>query len=65
MFCLLSWEGKKVWYWKFAHTILWKNHAENVHHQLVAGPFLILVKTQKAIACNKRREELFDEIKKP
>ena len=53
-FCLIFWEGKKVWYWNVVHwqniksgTFLWKNHAENVHQKLVPDPFLILVNSPK------------------
>ena len=42
----MFWEGKKVWHWHFLlrqsitwGTILWENHAENVHQKLVPDPF--------------------------
>ena len=28
-------------------TILWKNHAENLHQYLIPDPFLIMVNNQK------------------
>ena len=38
---------KKVWHWNLVHTLLWKNHAENVQEKLVPDLFIILVNNPK------------------
>ena len=53
-FCLISWQGKKVWHWNFAYwwsikqgIFLWKNRAKNAHQKLVSDSFFIPVNNPK------------------
>ena len=55
-FCLISWDGKKYDFETFSidrvlskERFLWKNHAENVHQELVSEHFLILINNPKQL----------------
>ena len=51
IFCLISWEGKKVWHWNFVRRWSIKKgtflYAENMQQKLVPDIFIILVNNPK------------------